>query len=132
MSWNKKLLFLSLLTISLSISAFSRNVPDPIVKAFGQGNAAVLAGYFNNTIELNIQGKENVYSSTQAEVILKNFFKSNPPKSFEIIHQGGQGESKYAIGILKTTKTNYRITLLIKSANNKPFIHQLRIEKDGV
>jgi hypothetical protein len=132
MNWNKKLLILVGLLMFFPLSNYAEELPGNIIKGFSSGDASLIAVYFKNTVELNINAKENVYSSTQAEIILKDFFKKNPPSSFKVIHQGGQGESKYAIGALTTTTGSYRITLLIKNANKEPYIHQLRIEKDGV
>lgn len=131
MSWNKKLLLFTIFSFILVSGALSQDLPEPIVKAFSQGNAHAIAVYFKNNVELNINGTENVYSTTQAEIILKDFFKSNPPISFEVIHQGGQGGARYAISKLTSSKNSFRVTLLIKSIDNKPFIHQLRIERDG-
>lgn len=132
MDWKIKLIIiLTLITIIPGISK-AEELPGSISSGFKSGNASLISGYFKGSIELSINGKEDIYSSTQAEIILKDFFKNNAPKSFEVIHQGGQGESKYAIGTLGTTSGTFRITLLIKTDNNKPYIHQLRIEKDGV
>lgn len=132
MNWNKKLLIVLMAFMLLPVWGFAEEVPKNISTGFATGNASLIAGYFRNTIELSIYASENVYSSTQAELILKDFFKKNTPNSFEVIHTGGQGESKFAIGSLKTSEGDYRVTLLIKSTENKPFIHQLRIEKDGL
>lgn len=128
----KKLIFISLIACMFSLDVSGEDIPRVIVSAFGSGDASALAGYFNSTIELTINNKEEIYSKTQAEVILKDFFAKNPPKSFSILHQGGKESSKYAIGNLKTAKGSYRITFLLKSVNSKIFIHQLRIENSNV
>jgi hypothetical protein len=116
----------------LTVKAANIEIPADVIKGFNQGNATVIAHFFKGNIELTINNKENIYSSTQAELILKDFFKKNIPQSFKIIHEGGKGVSKYAIGTLKTSQGNYRITMLFKLNNNSPYIHQLRIEKDDV
>ena len=132
MNWNKKLLILFAVLLLVPFRGYAEEIPQNIVTGFSTGNASLISGYFKNTIELSINTKENIYSNTQAELILKDFFKSCSPSSFKIIHKGGQGESKYAIGTLETAVGKFRVTLLIKTSNNKPYIHQLRIEKDGV
>jgi len=116
----------------LSVKAINIEIPADVIRGFSQGNATIIANYFKGTVELTIDNKENIYSSTQAEIILKDFFKKSPPQSFKIIHEGGKGVSKYAIGTLKTSQGNYRITMLFKLENNSPYIHQLRIEKDDI
>ncbi len=128
----KTLTFVVILFSVLQIKANSIEIPSNVISGFSQGDAAAIAGFFKGSVELTIDNKENIYSKTQAELILKDFFKKNVPQSFKIIHEGGKGESKYAIGSLKTAQGNYRITMLFKLNNNTPYIHQLRIEKDNV
>ena len=112
-------------------SSFDQEIPRDIAIAFKVGNAEELARYFNNTIELVIIDKEDVYSNIQAQQIIDNFFTDHYPKSFEFIHQGGKGESKFAIGKLVTFNGTYRVTIYLKLKNDKPFIHQLRIETEN-
>lgn len=110
---------------------YSDEIPRDIAIAFKVGSAEELARYFNNTIELIILDTEDVYSKIQAQQIMDNFFAEHYPKSFEFIHQGGKGESKFAIGKLVTFNGTFRVTLLIKEKNEKPLIHQLRIETEN-
>lgn len=110
---------------------YSDEIPRDIAIAFKVGSAEELARYFNNTIELIILDTEDVYSKIQAQQIIDNFFAEHYPKSFEFIHQGGKGESKFAIGKLVTFNGTFRVTLLIKDKNEQPLIHQLRIETEN-
>lgn len=115
-----------------SLLAVIIEIPQDVIAGFKTGKAESVSKYFKDSVELTINNNENIYSSTQAELILKDFFKKNQPKDFTIIHEGGKGESKYAIGNLTTANGNYRITLLFKKSGNTTYIHQLRIEKDDV
>lgn len=121
-----------LLTFSLFVRANAIEIPQEVITGFSQGKAELISKYFVTNVELTIDNKENIFSSTQAEIILRDFFKKNVPQSFGIIHEGGKAESKYAIGSLKTSQGSFRITILLKQENNKTYIHQLRIEKDAV
>jgi hypothetical protein len=47
-----------------------------------------------------------------------------------VIHQGGKEDARYAIGSLETDKETFRVYFLLKNKDNKPLIHQLRIEKE--
>jgi hypothetical protein len=116
----------------LSIAAYSGDLPGDIINAISAGNATALSKYFNNTVELTLLDNEGVYSKTQAEMILKDFFAQNPPKQFKILHQGGKESSKYAIGSLNSNSKTYRITLFFKSEGEQVLIHQFRIENEYV
>ncbi|MBN1951811.1 MAG: DUF4783 domain-containing protein [Bacteroidales bacterium] len=127
----KKLIVLPVLLVAFNLGIFAGGIPEDIVSAFRSGNAGALCSYINQTVELTIDNKEEIYSKSQAEVILKDFFSKHHPKSFNILHQANKTSSKYAIGDLETSSGNYRVTFLLKSVNSKVFIHQLRIENSN-
>jgi hypothetical protein len=114
----------------LGITASAIEIPSGILTAFNNGDASALSTYFSNTLELTLHDKEEIYSKTQAEIILNKFFADNPPSQFRIIHQGGKEKSKYAIGTLTSGPKSFRITFLLKTEENKVLIHQLRIENE--
>jgi hypothetical protein len=129
----RKRSFLLPLTVLFSVVllAITIDTPQEIITGFSQGKAEMISKYFKESVELTIENRENVYSSTQAEIILKDFFSDNTPQGFTILHEGGKEDSKYSIGNLQTNHGNYRVTILLKLNGTKPFIHQLRIEKDA-
>ncbi len=132
-TFKKAIPLLIIFSFIFNLGAFTYNseIPKDIAFAFKVGDAEELAKYFNNTIELVIIDKEDVYSNVQAQQILDNFFTDHFPKAFEFIHQGGKEESKFAIGKLETFNGTFRVYILIKQKGDKPFIHQLRIEPEN-
>ena len=118
--------------LCITMLAHAGDLPGEIVNAISSGNAVALSKYFNNTVELTIFDKEGVYSNTQAEMILKDFFTQYPPAQFKILHQGGKESSKYAIGSLTSKGKTYRITLFFKSEGSQVLIHQFRVENEYV
>jgi hypothetical protein len=126
----KKSILISLILLLVSFAAYAENVPPELIVAFKTGDATKLAGYFNKSVELTFFDKEEIYSKTQAEMIMRDFFKQHPPTQFKILHQGGKDNSKYAIGNLICGSNSYRITFLIKTEEGTLYIHQLRIENN--
>jgi len=106
------------------------DIPRDIAIAFKVGTAKELARFFNDNLELAVGEKEDVYSKSQAERIMDNFFVEHPPKSFQFIHQGGKETAQYAIGKLVTFKGEFRVYMLLKQKNGQSLIHQLRIENE--
>lgn len=117
------------LSFTLTGSALNYQIPSGVVESFGKGNSRDLSKHFNNSVELVVPGNEDVYSKSQAELILRNFFSANRPVRFEILHQGGKELSRYAIGNLVTQKGEFRIYILLKLKNDDLLIHLLRIER---
>ena len=107
------------------------DILDNIALTLKTGNASELSKFFDTNIEIIILDEEDVYSRAQAEVVIKNFFAKNPPKSFELIHQGSSKEgSKYGIGNLTTSQTTFRTYIYIKQKGKEYFIQELRFEEE--
>ena len=132
----KKIIFFFLIIFSvLEVNAQSEEVSkmifDNIGKAFREGDASQLALNFASSFDIILPGNEGTFSKQQAEMILKDFFNKNKPKSFVINHQGTSNDgSRYAIGTYKTVNQSYRAYVLLKSIANKLLISQLQLEKD--
>ena len=129
----KKLHFISVLVsitlfFGFSHVSFGQDFPEGISAAFKTGNAKELSKYFNTNVDLTVIEKQDIYSKSQAEIILKDFFGKNVPSGFSVLHQGGKEGSKYVIGNLTTAKGSFRVSLLLKNQNNAQIIQQLRIE----
>ncbi|HEY4786340.1 MAG TPA: DUF4783 domain-containing protein [Bacteroidales bacterium] len=126
------LLVLSLFLLSFDLEQ-QLTVPEEIYSAIRAGNSKVLAKYFNSNVELVILDKEGVYSKTQAEYIIREFFAKNMPTSLVKRHEGKSGKeaSKYVICTLSTSKGQYRVYFVMKNNNGEFTIHQFRIENDN-
>ena len=122
----KKILFL----LFLSTQLFALDIYDDIANSIRSGDARQLAVFFGNTIDLQIIDQENVYSKAQAELILKDFFIKNQPKSFTILHKGSSPEgTQYVIGNLTTTKgKSFRTSFYLKTIDGRSILQELRIE----
>lgn len=124
-----KNIILLILIMFFTLSGFAQ-IPDGIILSIKSGDGKKLSNYFNDNIELVILEKDDVYSKSQAEQIVKDFFRNHKPTAFSILHKGGKKGAQYVIGTLKNGKGSYRVYFLLKERNNKTFIHQLRIEKE--
>ncbi len=93
------------------------------------GNSAEVARFFDNTVEINMPDKSNSYSRSQAELVLKDFFSSNPVKSFEVIHKGENSGSQFCIGTLVTKSGTFRTTIFMKQKGEKQLLQEISFEK---
>lgn len=99
--------------------------------ALKTGSAKELVKYFNDIVELSFDGEKSNYSKTQAEFVLRDFFKRNPPVEFQYIHQGSSKEGlKYAIGQYTYNGGSYRVYILIKQFNGTFLIDTLDFSKE--
>ena len=95
---------------------------NSMVNAFKEGSADKIARYFIDNVDLSIDGKEDLYSKSQAEQILKNFFVAHKPKDFK----GTSGQSEYFIGELIADK-EFKVTLNSKNVSGVKKITSLTI-----
>ena len=95
------------------------------------GNANELSKFLNDKVDLNIDGNEGTYSRSQAEGVLKNYFKENPPESFQINHEGAsQNGLIYAIGEYKTADSSFMVWIRLKKVNDQFKIHEMSFVKE--
>lgn len=95
------------------------------------GNSNELSKFLNDKVDLNIDGKEGTYSHSQAEGVLKNYFKENPPESFQINHEGASENGLiYAIGEYKTIDASFRVWIRLKKVNDQFKIHEMSFVKE--
>ena len=101
---------------------------EDIVGALKTGNAAQIAKYFDNTVEITLPSKSNSYSKSQAEVILKDFFATSGVKGFKTLHKGDNAGSQFCIGTLQTNSAMYRTTIYMKQKGDKQVLQEIRFE----
>ncbi|GAA3915435.1 DUF4783 domain-containing protein [Chitinophaga oryziterrae] len=102
---------------------------EDVVSSIKQGDVSGLSRYLDNTVEINISGKSNSYSKSQAEIILKDFFAKNQVKSFELIHQGeGGGGSRFGIGNMGTSGGTFRTSFFLQKKGGSMVLNELRFE----
>lgn len=109
-------------------------LPQPdfagITKALSKGDVQTLSSYLNETVELAVGDEEDIYDKAEAISVIKNFFKSHPPKSFSEVHKGTSkgNDSQYCIGNLIAGGKTYRVYIYLKSTSDKYLIQELRID----
>lgn len=112
--------------------AFSQGeIINDVKEAIKTGSSKEIAKFLNQNVDVTLDGNMQSYSKTQAEYVLKDFFKNNPPSSFTIVHQGAsKGGLPYAIGQYMSKDDTYRVWLRIKNTGNKYLIHEISFIKE--
>ena len=103
-----------------TVVAFAQNGDDALNNvraAVKAGSAKEVARYFNNSVEVGLNGEKASYSRAQAEFVLRDFFSKTQPATFEYLHQGSSNEGqKYAIGKYTSKAGSYRVFVVVKQA----------------
>ncbi|MBI5857788.1 MAG: DUF4783 domain-containing protein [Sphingobacteriales bacterium] len=125
-----KTLFSTLLVGSfILLSSFvQQGSIDEVIGALRSGNSGDLSKYFDENIELTLPDKSDSYSKAQAQLIVKDFFKNNGVKGFELKHKGDGPDGHFCIGTLQTNSGNFRTNVFMKTKNNKEVVKEIRFQ----
>lgn len=108
----------------------SYDVFYPLAKYIASADVEALSAWFAPALEMVITGKSSDCSKNQAKQILKAFFKHYTPRSFEINHQAGRENMKYACGILNASGEYFIVTIFVCYLPDTGFqIQQMKIDR---
>ena len=105
------------------------DVFNPISKYMAMGDAEKLSAWFSDNLEVTIFSDTNDSSRNQARQIVKSFFRSYTPRSFEITHKAGRSNMKYALGTLNAGGEMFLVTIFVGYDNTAYKIQHLKIER---
>ena len=115
--------------INASAQDTSYDVFNPIAKYMALGDADKLSAWFSDNLEVSIFSNSNDSSCSQARQIMKSFFKSYTPRSFEINHKAGRSNMKYALGTLNAGGELFTVTIFVSYKDSNYRIQHLKIER---
>ena len=101
----------------------------PITKYLQAGDADKLSAWFADNLEVTVFTVTNDSSRSQARQILKTFFNSYTPRSFDITHKAGRANMKYALGSLNAGGEIFVVTIFVSYKDTSYKIQQLKIER---
>ena len=107
----------------------SYDVFNPISKYIAKGDAEKLSAWFSDNLEVTIFSNSNDSSRNQAKQIMKTFFRSYTPRSFEITHKAGRSNKKYALGTLTAGGEMFIVTIFVNYKDQDYRIQHLKIER---
>ena len=86
--------------------------------------------YFDQTIDLTFSEETNSYSKKHAEQILNKFFAKIEPRDFtQRSGDSRYNKSKYSIGVLKSSKGDYKVYMFFVNRGGNSYLRELRFEK---
>ena len=105
----------------------SYDIFNPIAKYIRQGDAEKLSAWFADNLEVSIFSNSNDASRNQARQIVKSFFDTYTPRSFDVTHTAGRSNMKYALGKLNAGGDEFEVTIFVSYKGNSYQIQQFKI-----
>ncbi len=132
----KKYIYGIIAALTVMFSAFDSSAQDsgydvfnPIAKYLAKGDSERLSAWFSDNLEITIFSDSNDSSRNQARQIIKSFFNSYTPRSFEITHKAGRSNMKYALGNLSAGGEMFMVTIFVGYESSSYKIQHLKIER---
>lgn len=127
----KKILGLALLGLVLITFSFRPQYSiEEVIGALKTGNAAQMAKFFDNRVDISLPDKSDNYSKNQGEMILRNFFATKGVKNFVVKHTGENNGSQFCIGSLQTKNGNYRTKLYMKQKGDQQVVQEIAFQSE--
>ena len=106
------------------------SVFSSITKYLAAGDAASLSTWFADNLDVTIISSTRSCSKKQAREILRSFFASNTPRSFQVSHRASEANKKYLIGLLNAGGELFQVTIYATSTGQETYrIQQLSISR---
>jgi hypothetical protein len=89
-----------------------------LINSLAKGDVETLAQYFDKELTVFIGDDSEIYTPEQAKRVIADFFKTNPPQDFELLHEGKSrtGDTQYLIGNLATSNGKFRTQVVTKDS----------------
>jgi hypothetical protein len=109
----------------------AQDIFTPIRDVIKTGNAKEVARVFAPSVDMEVDGESNTYGKTQAEFVLREFFKKHPITDFTIVHTGSsKGKRQYAIGRYLTKGESYNVLIRVSEEEGVYRIHEMNFVKE--
>lgn len=129
--WLILILFLAIPLFFIAKQNTKQEIVIKIREAINKADAKAFADKFANNIEITIKRKRKIYSRTQAEFVIKDFFKHYYPKKFDYIIQKPYKKGKrYAIGEYAYSAGTFQFFIIIQKIEGIEKITKLDIQED--
>jgi hypothetical protein len=124
-------IFVGLMIGLQSMTAQAQDVFTPIRDVIKTGNAKEVVKLFATSVDMNLDGDSNTYGKTQAEFVLREFFKKHPISDFSIIHTGSsKGGRQYAIGRYLSKSESYNVLIRVSEEEGSYLVHEMNFVKE--
>lgn len=122
----KRLLF----TFAFILSVLNLQAADisSITNALKAGNAPSLIAAMDAETDIALPDYSKKGNGETATSALSNFFQTNKPNDFSVVHHADKKDSGFFVGKFITADKSFRVNVTYKVEGNKIVIQSIRIE----
>lgn len=91
--------------------------------ALQEGSSQEVANYLDDRVEISFNNDKRDFSKSQAQIVLRDFFKNNPSRGFQLQQEGKSSASlSYLIGTYQSSKGDFSLLIRGKKRDDQPFL----------
>ena len=118
------------LAYSFSQVIDNKDVADDVEKVFLKADHIHLGKMLASTVHLDLLKYTGQWSSTQTMYIVKEFFDTNPVKSFTVLQFGtNKTNNTFLAGLYTSESTIFDVYIVFKEENGKMCVYKLNIKE---
>ena len=122
----------ALATFCQSVFAQSNElVLNSIGECFVDHDAEKLSTFFNDRVEITLQGQSKEYAKNQAKFVMKDFLNTYPPAAFSFTHEGQTENTIYALATYRSPEGTFEVDLYLKLDHDGYVIDQIKFEREN-
>lgn len=127
----KNVLHICIILLLFSFSVTGQVPTQDIVSHISNGDAAALSDHFNQTLDIGLPDKDQDYSKTQGQRVVKEFFEKFPPSKFTLEQEGEmKAGNHFLIGDYHSGDKQFQVYVLFTEKESKWFITKFKIEEE--
>ena len=105
--------------------ATAQDASAEVGKCLQKGSAACLSDHIGLAITLIIDGERSTYSRSQADMVLRDFFRKSNPRSFKIVRVS----ANLVNGVLTTQQGSYQVYITLNTVKGQYVMQEIKIEQ---
>lgn len=127
-----QLVFTLILFLGVQTAVLAQNFQSVVTSSLSTGNVRDLAKNFDKRVQVTIDNKSEYYSSSQAEIIVRNYMGQMGNKNFNLIRSGiaENGNAEFYIGEIHCSKGAIKVYIYARKVADTPYIQEIRFEKN--
>lgn len=134
MSFKKliRLVFTLIILLGINTAVLAQNFQNVVSGSLSNGNVRELSKHFDKRVQVTIDKKTEYYSSSQAEIIVRDQLEQMGNKNFTLIRSGlaEGGTAEFYIGEIRCSKGAVKVYIYARKVADTPYIQEIRFEKN--
>lgn len=127
-----QLVFTLILFLGVQTAVLAQNFQSVVTSSLSNGNVRELAKNFDKRVQVTIDNKSEHYSSSQAEIIVRDYIGQMGNKNFTLMRSGlaENGNAEFYIGEIRCSKGAIKVYIYARKVGETPYIQEIRFEKN--